>query len=70
MKTKYDWSKVPDDVKWIATDADGSVCGYSTKPYRFSQTWNCYSSGNFVAHSFLPAFQGNWKNSLEQRPPL
>lgn len=35
MKTKYDWSGVDDDVKWIATDEDLNSCGFVTndKPF-------------------------------------
>lgn len=65
---KYDWSNVPKEVKWIATDSDGALCGYSNKPRRFSKTWNTYYCGSFVAHSFLPPFKGNWQDSLEERP--
>lgn len=65
---KYDWSNVPKEVKWIATDEDGSVCGYSAKPQRFSNTWNTHYTGNFVAHSFTNPFKWNWQDSLEERP--
>ena len=65
---KYDWTNVPDEVKWIATDEDGVLCGYSSKPQKFSRTWNTHYTGNFVGHSFLPPFKGNWRESLEERP--
>lgn len=31
MKTKYDWSGVNTEIKWIATDSDGGVFGYTHK---------------------------------------
>lgn len=66
--SKYDWSNVPSDVKWIATDSDGVVCGYSSKPSKFSLAWNCRNSGSFIAHSFVPPYSKNWQDSLEERP--
>ena len=66
--SKYDWTDVPKEVEWIATDADGALCGYSVKPQRFSLGWNTHRNGNFVAHSFIPPFKGDWRDSLEERP--
>ena len=66
--SKYDWSNVPKEAEWIATDSDGSLCGYSVKPQRFSLGWNTHRNGNFVAHSFIPPFKGDWRDSLEERP--
>lgn len=66
--SKYDWSDVPKIVNWIATDSDGVVCGYISKPSLFSNIWNCHRNGDFVAHSFTPPFCGDWRNSLEERP--
>ena len=65
---KYDWSNVPKEVNWIATDADDSVCGYSSKPQQFSLGWNTHYSGNFIAHLITKPFNGYWRNSLEERP--
>lgn len=60
---KYDWSNVPDNVQWIATDSNGAVFGYVEKPY----------NGGFYWYALNPKYinqqyQGNWRESLEERP--
>ena len=45
MKTKYDWSNVDKNVKFIAVDADGVIGGYSERPYKNKGTvWLCNES--------------------------
>lgn len=76
-KAKYDWSNVPDNVKWIATDADGIVSGFSEKPFftknsklwipntNFDYSWVC----NIEPFTYHPNNDSpNWENSLEERP--
>ena len=31
--SKYDWTNVPKDENWIATDASGNAFGWVTEPY-------------------------------------
>ena len=38
MTTKYDWSEVPEDIKWLATDLDGVVNGFYEEP-KASEEW-------------------------------
>lgn len=73
MKTKYDWSGVELRVKWIATDADGNMWKYEEKhgkpfPYDGDKVWTC--GGNYLIHQFVGVsnFEGNWQDSLEERP--
>lgn len=71
MKTKYDWSNVPDDVKWIATEQNGYAHGWSGKPsILFGDHWNsseCIVTMFYIRASENP-FRGKWQDSLEERP--
>lgn len=64
--TKYDWSNVPLEVKWIATDESGLKYSYKRKPKISSaqRVW-CGVSFNLIGKS---EFNGNWQDSLEERP--
>lgn len=63
--TKYDWSKVPDEINWIATDESGYKSGYICKPKcEFYDIWE----GNGWIELGYSEFKGYWKNSLEERP--
>lgn len=72
----YDWSNVPKEVKWIATDADGVKGGYSEKPYRNKGTvWLCNEKNpeSWVCNIYPFEYYSNndfpnWKDSLEERP--
>ena len=73
MKTKYDWLKVPDDVKWIATNGNGKVSGFISNlydPRLVGDLW--YGSDYYTGE---PKYYGldiepcsNYQDSLEQRP--
>ena len=70
MKTKYDWSGVPSEVKWIATDADGNMWKYEEKhgkPFIYDYEEVLICDGNHLIHQFVgvSGFKGNWKDSLE-----
>ena len=70
MQTKYDWSNVPKEVNWIATDFDaGYAFGYETKPEmdKVMDLWKDKSIIDYI-NLYIEPFQGNWKNSLEERP--
>lgn len=60
--SKYDWSGVPDWVVAIATCQDGSVKVF-TKPTPLSNSW----ATSFSTTGIKP-YNGNWKDSLEERP--
>lgn len=62
MKTKYDWSSVPEYIYAITTCKDGTVKGY-TQPIVHGETW-CAS---YTIIGMSP-YQGDWKDSLEERP--
>lgn len=59
MKTKYDWSNVPDDIETITTNIEGVVIGYeSSKPMMTTQGWDS-NYGYYYLHNQKP-FKGNW----------
>lgn len=76
MKTKYDWSNVPKEVNWIATDSDGVAHGFKSKAKIKEgivyDMWAC--NDNFVDYIELEDSnhrrfgKSNWKDSLEERP--
>lgn len=69
MATKYDWSNVPPEVKWISTDINDFANGHIEKPelingYGF---WS-NSDPDFCITPDDNPYQGDWRESLEQRP--
>lgn len=68
---KYDWSKVPDDVESIATDANGRVRGFcSHNPYpvfnkKAPERGEWSSSYCYYVLKNQKPFNGDWKDSLE-----
>lgn len=75
--SKYDWSNVPKEVRWIATDEDYMVCGFSERPIKIKNSLYNFWAGseddaglNVVGgvSYFVKPFKGNWQDSLEERP--
>lgn len=70
---KYNWSLIPEHVKYMATDEDGMACGWLAEPQIMGNAWrhqshlsaffNINSRNNYLNH-----YRGDWKDSLEQRP--
>ena len=65
---KYDWSNVPKEVKWIATDEDGVSNGFIDKPTVFDEDMWAIDENYDAIVLFSGVFQGNWQDSLEERP--
>lgn len=76
MKTKYDWSNVPKEVNWIATDADSIANGFVEEPKpvignMFDMWISNNDSESYVSISLLNSYKFgvmNWQESLEERP--
>jgi hypothetical protein len=70
--SKYDWTNVPKEVKWIAMDKDGVFNGFYKKPeiVDYHSMWFEIptSTGDFI--QLTPVVLGcfNWMDSLEERP--
>lgn len=67
---KYDWSNVPKEVKWIATDSNvlsGNAFGYINKPQNIMSSW-VSDTNEPIFHLGIKPFQGHWQDSLEERP--
>lgn len=71
MKTIYDWSKVPKQIKWLAIDESGGLYGYKTKPFiKDSFAWQ-NKRHDWLHIKELGILQNKticWRNSLEKRP--
>lgn len=70
MKTKYDWSGVVKEVKWIATDKDRCKSLHIEKPKPKMNSWEDDTHKGYYAIK-LPQhneYKGNWQDSLEERP--
>lgn len=67
--TKYDWSLVTAEVNWMATDQDGWAYGFVRQP-KLRERSGFWSPVEFVISipKKLNRFNGDWKESLEQRP--
>lgn len=68
--SKYDWSDVPKNVMWIATDSMGCVWGYLSKPVAISHHGGYFDVINrksFRQHQ-LKSNNVRWRDSLEERP--
>ena len=67
VNPKYDWSNIPKEVNWIATDKSTQTAqGYVNKPSVGFDTW-ITKSKKYWLH--LPEYlEENWEDSLEKRP--
>ena len=69
--SKYDWSNVPTEVNWIATDANGRKYGYIDDPeiMEFANCWHSFETSFPLGYM---GFDTNgcavWQDSLEERP--
>lgn len=70
--SKYDWSKVPDHVNWIATNERGYAFGTPSKPirgYLYTGFWYGGWEQEFILWPSENKFnESNWRYSLEERP--
>ena len=60
--SKYDWSNVPKEVKWIATDSDMNVFGFTHFPKEVYA--NCFSCGEHRS-SFLLIILDKYKTIID-----
>ena len=67
--SKYDWTNVPKEVEWIATDSNGVWCEYTHKPELSRYGWSV-SHGDYIFKIYQSdsPFNGDWRDSLEERP--
>ena len=67
--SKYDWTNVHEGVNWIATDSNGVWCEYTHKPELSGYGWSVSNGGHiFEIHQSGSPFNGDWRDSLEERP--
>ena len=75
MKTKYDWSSVPSEVKWVSTDWEGWKLEHTEKPIKNDNTMMFESEEpeGYCGYLYCHApdkneYKGDWEDSLEGRP--
>lgn len=68
---KYNWSNVPENIKWIATNESGFAFGYESKPisgYLHKGFWYGGGKSKLILWSDENQFNSsNWRYSLEGR---
>ncbi len=70
MPQIYEWSKIPIEVNWVATDIN-KVWGFAVEPGIEGEQWSNPSIPDLpdpIPLYFLEPYPGNWKKSLEERP--
>ena len=68
--SKYDWSNVPKEIKWLAADADSVINGFYTKPIvdDWCEMWLAFDFEYVnIGGGGVDRF-ADWQNSLEERP--
>ena len=73
MKIKYDWSKVPKGINFIATDKNNRVYGYYNKPIKKDGAWSVGKYDIRLVEQFIKLpnirpYTKDWNKSLEERP--
>lgn len=64
----YNWSDIPAQYKWAATDSDGCSFAFKIKPKKFCGQW---IAGKFYQIHYLRTHNQiniDWEKSLEKRP--
>lgn len=64
----FDWSKAAAWHKWVAMDEDGSWYAFADEPRICNVVWRAATSSNSIPAAYAPAFSGDWKQSLIERP--
>lgn len=68
-KPVVDWSKMAAWHRWVAMDEDGNWYAYASLPELALITWRSYSfEYQRIPPNYSPAFSGDWKDSLVERP--
>jgi len=65
--SKPNWDKAPEWAKWWAVDESGAHYWFENKPIR-SISDTMWLRGEDDDGKLLVAYDGDWKNSLQERP--
>lgn len=61
------WSILPPWIKWVAQDESGMWFGHSEEPQCHARVW-MRGFASVIPAEYAPAFTGDWKDSLCERP--
>lgn len=64
MESKYDWSNVPEHIKYAVTDPLGRHLGFADKPKSTDEY--CVMHCNYFLSAHFNS-NDNWQDSLEER---
>lgn len=68
-KPIVDWSVMPAWAKFVAMDSGKKWFLYTDKPILGNLTWDYITgTGSLIPTEYAPKFQGDWKESLIERP--
>jgi len=69
---RYDWSNIPPEYDWAATDRGGAVYAYKNKPFCKDHVnfWISKNSGDMFRLYAGHQITEDWRDSLEQRPDV
>ena len=68
---RYDWSNIPAEYEWMATDRGGTVHAYKNRPVSGEEfdywfvAWSIIEDAKWICKGKLTE---DWRDSLEQRP--
>lgn len=72
METKYDWSRIPKELKWVSTDWEGWKLYHTSKPFENENIKafdSCRSDSLGYSQCYEESeFKGDWQDSLGERP--
>jgi len=69
--SKYDWSAIPSEFNYAATNDDGFAFAFTDKPvsgWLHSGFWYMGGLPKLIHFPSENPFKGEWRESLEQRP--
>jgi len=71
-KPRYDWSNIPPEYDWAATDRGGAAYAYKNKPFckDHANFWIGKDSGDMFRLCAGQQLTEDWRDSLEQRPEV
>jgi hypothetical protein len=68
-KPVIDWSTMPAWAKFVAMDSDGCWFWYEKEPFIGEVRWQCNSEYyDGIPTKYAPKWDGDWRNSLTERP--
>lgn len=66
---RLSWETLPEWMKWVAVNDDGSVYSYASKPrQRIDGAWEAFDLPDFAEIALVGYFCPDWRDLLFERP--